>query len=170
MIRKKTFFRHRLTMPSVTKSRKDTFFMTNDQHDLLAELLWAQDRDNEVVSYPAAESYSRQIIRLAKNFSDPILVPVGSGGERLIGCVSFLSEGSIEAPLWYDTVGGRDVLLVGTVAGSMVEFDALAMSLRRRGAHSVHGCAMEVINGSGSAALESFTILRAVRQAARQTA
>lgn len=133
--------------------------MQTTQTTLLASLLRAQDRDNEVVGYPQIQHHAQRLIDWANHFDQPALVPIGEAAQRLLGATSLLAQGTLDIPVWNDRLDGRNVLLVGTIAASLIEFEAAAANARRRGATHVHACAIEVTGETTSNTLDSFTLL-----------
>jgi hypothetical protein len=158
------------SLPIQGGMRKDSLFMAVEPGNALAALLEAQQHDDRAVSYPHIETYARQIIDWASHFDRPLLVPVGDGARRLLGAVELLSHGQVETSAWSRDVQGRDVLLVGTVTASLIEFEMEASILRRQGAHSIHGCAIEVSATTASEGLDSFYLLSSRTQPIRQSA
>jgi len=137
---------------------------------LLTSLLDVQDRNNEVVAHPHIEAHAQHVVDWAMQFDQPVLVPVGVAAQRLLGAVAPLAKGTLEIPLYGDRFDGRTALLVGAIAGSLIEFEAAAANVRRRGANSVHACAIDVTHQVPTAALDSFTVLNAATSTVRQSA
>jgi hypothetical protein len=125
---------------------------------LLAQLLDAQRADETAAQYPQVEDNARRVIAYAEHFDQPVLIPVGEAAHRLLAVVDHLARGTYDIPVWTRNVTGRQVLLVGTVAVSMIEFDMTANALRNQGAANVHGCAID-ITGATESTLDSFTVL-----------
>ncbi|NYD40041.1 hypothetical protein [Nocardioides panaciterrulae] len=144
--------------------------MDAGQTILLEGLLRAQDRDNEVVGYAQIQRHAEHVIDWASRLTNPVLMPVGDAAQRLLGAVSLMAQGSIDIPVWTDRLDGRDVLLVGTVVASLIEFEAAAINARRRGATHIHGCAIEVAGHTSSSMLDSFTLLGQSSLRARRSA
>lgn len=144
--------------------------MAVEPENALADLLEAQRHDDSAVSYPHIETYARQIIDWASHFDCPLLVPVGGSAQRLLGAVELLSRGHVETSTWSREVQDRDVLLVGTVTASLIEFEMEASILRRQGAGSVHGCAIEVGVSTTSEGIDSFYMLSSRTESVRRSA
>lgn len=143
--------------------------MRQTQPSLLTAVLRAQDRENEVVTYPQIDVYARQVLDWSRQFDQPVLVGVGDAAQRLLGAVSLIQQASLELPVWSNGLHGRTVLLVGTIAASLIEFEIAATNARSRGASRVHACAIEVGEQHKSNRLDSLTLLNqnaAVRRSA----
>lgn len=136
---------------------------------LLTQLLDTQREDEAAVQYPQVENNARRLIAYAEHFDQPVLIPVGEAAHRLLAVVDHLTRGAYDIPVWTRGVGGRQVLLVGTVAVSMIEFDMTAATVRNQGAAHVHGCAINII-GTTESTLDSFAVLTGEQKPVRQPA
>lgn len=136
---------------------------------LLTQLLDAQRADEAAVQYPQVEGNARRVIAYAEHFDQPVLIPVGEAAHRLLAVVDHLARGTHDIPVWTRNVTGRQVLLVGTVAVSTIEFDMTAATLRNQGAAHVHGCAID-ITGATESTLDSFTVLTGDQRPVKRTA
>src|SRR4051794_36692377 len=108
--------------------------MHTGQLPLLSGLLMAQNRDNEVVGTAHIEDHAKLVIEFAQQFHDPILIPIGAAAQRLLGAVTLLACNTLDIPITAHRLVGREVLLVGPVTASLIEFEAAATNARRRGA------------------------------------
>ncbi|QWF21771.1 hypothetical protein KM427_23065 [Nocardioides sp. LMS-CY] len=133
--------------------------MRQTQPPLLTAVLHAQDTDNDVVAFPQIENYARQISDWSRQFEQPVLMAVGDAAQRLLGAVSLIQRAHAETHVWTHGLRGRNVLLVGTVAASLIEFEVAAANARSRGASTVHACAIEVQGQPESHLLDSMTLL-----------
>lgn len=136
---------------------------------LLTQLFDAQHADETAVRYPQVEDNARRVIAYAEHFDQPVLIPVGEAAHRLLAVVDHLARGTYEIPVWNRNLSGRQVLLVGTVAVSMIEFDMTAETVRNQGAAHVHGCAI-ALTGATQSNLDSFTVLTGDQTPVKRTA
>lgn len=126
---------------------------------LLADVIDAEERADQVLRFPLLPLYGDAVLEIARQLKRPLLMPVGADGQRLLGAVELLCEGKHELCGWRTAVIGRDVLLVGVVGVSGLEVSAAAQSARRLGARQVHACAVDAVLADGGE-VDSFTQLR----------
>jgi phosphoribosylpyrophosphate synthetase len=132
------------------------FTLPNPVAERLFEL---QDADDASVTHDSLERVAHRVIRMAASLSHPIVVPVGDSAQRVLGAVTLLSRGCVEASTWARHVDGREVLLVGTVAATPIEFETVATVLRRQGAAEVHACALHIDALGETPNIDSFELL-----------
>ena len=111
---------------------------------LLAQVLWAQERDEQATSFPLISDFAQRIIAVAHNYKLSILWPVGNAAERLVGAATVLGGGSVRARGWSTSLPNQSVLLVGTHATAPHELLVAAAHARAMGATAVHACAIDI--------------------------
>lgn len=107
-------------------------------------LLELQQADDAAVTHEHLERIAQRVIELAQALENPVVVPVGDSAQRVLGAVTLISHGKVEASTWTSRIANRDVLLVGTVAATTIEFETVAGVLRSRGASYIHACALHI--------------------------
>lgn len=131
----------------------------SDAHEvgpLLLGVLDAELRADEALTYPNISRFADAVVQAAREIGQPVLMPVGADGQRILGAVALRCEGEIEHWGWRTSIRGRDVLLVAVTGVSDLESAAAAESALRLGARTVHLCAVDpaVLGGT---AVDSFT-------------
>jgi len=121
---------------------------------LLAQLLEAQRREEELVAFPLIESVADAVLAVAHRQPRWLLWPIGPAAERIAGVVEVRSRGAVDIGSWNTPVSNRAILLFGTVAASPLELQTAAERLRGRGAVEVHACAVDVL---GAEDVDTFT-------------
>lgn len=134
---------------------------------LLAGVFAAEERADHALRFPSIQIHAGLVVALARRLKRPLLIPVGSDGQRLLGAVEVLCEGELEQVGWRTAVLGRDVLLVGVAGVSGAEISAAADSARRLGASRVHACAVDPAMSTGRG-VDSFTLLSAASSSTRR--
>ncbi len=130
---------------------------------LLRGVLSAQRRNEDATSFPLIGEYAQRVVAICRECKDPLLWPVGSAAERLVGAAVMVSEGSIRVRGWSTDIPNEVVLLVGTSATTPLELLAAAAHARSLGATSVHACAIDVAGVEHVVAkgvFESYSSLR----------
>lgn len=107
-------------------------------------LLELQQADDAAVGHESLERIARHVLQLTRSFENPVVMPVGESAQRVIGAITLISQGTVEVDTSTSQVARRDVLLVGTVAATTIEFETVAKILRNRGADHIHACAVHV--------------------------
>lgn len=123
---------------------------------LLLGVLDAELRADRALTYPNISRFADAVVQSAREIGQPVLMPVGADGQRILGAVELRCEGGIEQWGWRTSIRGRDVLLVAVTGVSELETAAAAESALRLGARTVHLCAVDSAV-LGGAAVESFT-------------
>lgn len=146
------------------------FIMATARTSLLDGLLHTQDSNNSAVTQLALRQHARQVAAWARGFDAPVLLAVDATAQRLLGAVSLLVTDEFEIPVFAQRLDQRTVLLVASIAASTIELEAAATHARRRGAHSVHGCAIHIDSPATASGLDSLTLLGRVAESRRATA
>lgn len=124
---------------------------------LLSRILELQLQDDDLASPRTLRAAAKDVLAVASRLDRPILIAAGPAADRILGAVSALWGDAAEAQIWTRDVRGRVVLIVGTVAATLVEFELLAKQMRSQGAVNVHACAIQVDDMSGGTASTLFT-------------
>lgn len=111
---------------------------------VLSEVLAAQRRDEEVVSYPSLMVYGHAIVRLSQDLGNPLLWPVGAPAERLVGAAVLLGGGTVRTQGWNSDCKGERVLLVVVSALTPLPLFSATEQAQRRGASEVVACGVDV--------------------------
>lgn len=125
---------------------------------LLTAVLQAEGRIDQALRYPELSVYADAVIRVARRMEKPVLMAVGSDGQRLLGAVEIRGEGRCEQADSRVDVADRQVLLVAVAGVSAAGVSLMADQARRQGASEVHACAVDAALGD-SCFLDSFTQL-----------
>ncbi|NNG38066.1 hypothetical protein HJ588_02095 [Flexivirga sp. ID2601S] len=111
---------------------------------MLNRLFELQQADDAAIGHESLDRIARRVLQLAEAFENPLVVPVGDSAQRVLGAITLISRGTVEVSTWTCRVASREVLLVGTVAATTIEFETVAGILRSRGASGIYACALHV--------------------------
>src|SRR6185312_1404197 len=83
----------------------------------LMEVLEAQRRNDEIVSWPHLEGYARGLVALGQELgASSVIWPVDAAAERLAGAAALLAGPGFRIREWGQLLEGEHVLLVAVVA------------------------------------------------------
>ena len=90
--------------------------VTLEAGPLLTAVPDAEQRADEILRYPLLRSYADAVIDVARRLKKPLLMPVGTDAQRLLGAVEVRCGGEHDQYGWRTSIRGRDVLLLAAAA------------------------------------------------------
>ena len=127
--------------------------------ELLDAVLTAALREDELLSPELLRTAAAHLAQTASRYANPVLCPLGTGGNRLLGAATVLATSPLSPRGWNIDVAGRTVLIVGTVGVGPLAVHREIDLMRQRGAHTVIVCALDNRLDSGDA--DDFVLLSA---------